>query len=147
MARKDALLRLHARLIAMRDDLRGKLLRENSISKTRSVGDVGDVAVEGEQQEISSQLAAFESRELNQIERAILLIKEGRYGKCEGCDSAIPIERLKALPFTPVCVSCQRELEESGNSVGDFDVNWDAACEFEGRISDRDLTLRDIDVE
>ena len=147
MARKDALLRLHARLIAMRDDLRAKLVKENKIAKTRSVGDVGDVALEGEQQEINSQLAAFESRELNMIERAIKLIKEGRYGKCEGCNVSIPIERLKALPFTPVCVSCQRELEESGNSFGEFDVDWDAAYEFEGRMSDRDLTLRDIDVE
>lgn len=148
MARKDALLRLHNRLMEKRDDLRAKITGGKKLGNaTPSGGDVGDVASDGEAVEIDSQLAAIESRELAAIERAIRLIKEGRYGKCDHCGSNIPIERLRALPFSLYCVSCQTELEESGNGSGGLDVNWDAAFEFEGKMSDRELTLRDIDVE
>ena len=95
---------------------------------------------------MNNQIAAFESRELAMIEKAILLIKTGRYGKCEVCNKSIPIQRLKALPFTPYCVSCQTELEESGDWPGEASADWETACEFEGRMSDRDLTMKDIDI-
>ena len=148
MARKDALLRLHNRLMEKRDDLRVKITVGKTLGNaTRSGGDVGDVASDGEAVEIDSQLAAIESRELAMIERAIRLIKEGRYGKCDHCGSNIPIERLRALPFSRYCVSCQTELEESGNGSGELVANWDGAFEFEGKMSDRELTLGDIDVD
>ena len=149
MARKDALLRLHERLVAQREAMRQKLIDENKLARVSSgaKADVADAASDGEQTEINSQLAALESRELNQIQRAIDLIRKGRYGTCEVCQSSIPIERLKALPFTPYCVSCQRELEESGNDAGDIDADWESAYEFEGRLSDREITLGDIDLD
>ena len=148
MARKDALLRLHQRLNEKRDDLRSKMSGGKTLgNETRAGRDVGDVASDGEAVEIDSRLAAIESRELAMIERAIRLIKAGRYGKCEHCSSSIPIQRLNALPFTMYCVSCQTELEESGSGSGELDANWDAAFELEGRLSDRELTLGDIDVD
>jgi len=149
MARKDALLRLHQRLIAKRDSLHRKLVDNNKLAHAAGpgVGDAGDAATDGEQTEINSQLAALESRELNQVDRAIELIKTGRYGMCEVCDQAIPIERLKALPFTPYCVGCQQKIEESGQDPADLDADWGSAYEFEGRMSDRELTLGDIDID
>ena len=54
---------------------------------------------------------AFESRELVQIERAIEMIRIGRYGDCELCQKKIPINRLNALPFTPLCVKCQEKKD------------------------------------
>lgn len=147
MARKDALLRLHQRLMEKRDDLRVKIAGGKQLGNaTRSGGDVGDVATDGEAVELDSRLAAIESRELAVVERAIRLIKEGRYGVCDHCGSNIPIERLRALPFSLYCVSCQTELEESGNGSGELDANWDGASEFEGKLSDRELTLGDIDI-
>lgn len=148
MARKEALLRLHQQLISKRDGLR-KRLRDDclELSGTHDVGDVGDAANDGERSEIDSQIAAFETRELHQIEKAIEMIREGRYGTCDLCDRSIPIERLRALPYTPLCIDCQRKLEDQGRSMEDFDVNWEGAYDFEGRMSDRELTLGDIDIE
>ena len=98
MARKDALLRLHERLIAKRDALRKRFTLELSMSTSWSgTGDVGDAAHGGSESEINSQLAALESRELAKIEQAIQLMREGRYGTCEMCATAIPIARLKAM--------------------------------------------------
>lgn len=149
MARKDALLRLHQRLITKRDSLRRKLADEHDIdlpSGWEGGRDVADTANEGAEAELDSQLAALESRELDQIEQAIQLIRDGRYGKCEMCDKSIPITRLKALPFTTFCVECQREAEYIRSEGGDVEVDWSSAYEHEGRMSDREITIGDLDV-
>lgn len=150
MARKDSLLRLHERLLAKRNALRKKLAEEHDLSfpKGWTGGrDVADAANEGTEAELDSQLAALESRELAQIEQAIQLIREGRYGQCEMCQRSIPIARLRALPFTTLCVECQREAEHIRAEGGDPEVDWESAYELEGRLKDSELTLGDIDVE
>ncbi len=149
MARKDAVLRLHERLIAKRDTLRMKLTDDAQFDDQcySTGGDVGDAANNGAQNELSTQLKALESRELIQIERAIELIRDGRYGRCEVCSASIPITRLKALPYTLLCVDCQREQEEMGADSFDADVDWTSAYEHEGRMSEKELTLGDIDID
>lgn len=148
MARKDALLSLHKRLVAQRDDLRKKLGHDVGIGRTDGSGtsDLGDLASEDTEQEINSQLAAFESRELVRIEKAIEAIREGRYGTCEGCSKSIPIARLRALPYTSTCVSCQRVQEETGVEFGKTDADWESAFVNEARQSESDLTMRDLDM-
>ena len=74
------------------------------------------------------------------------MIREGRYGRCEVCDQAIPIARLQALPFTPYCVTCQRNQEALGHGDDGLEADWESAYEHEGRMSDRELTLGDIDI-
>ena len=149
MARKDSVLRLHQRLTAKRDALRKKLFEEFKLARTSNagVGDVGDAAADGASNELDSQLAALESRELKQIERAIELIREGRYGICESCEHPIPLARLNAVPFTPLCVECQRKREEFGDDADDLDADWENAYDFEGRMSDKELTLGDIELD
>jgi DnaK suppressor protein len=146
MSRKDALLRLHERLVAKRDSLRKKLAEDLTNTQVSGAGDEADTANDGAQVELNTQLAALESRELVQVERAIDLIRHGRYGMCEVCDLAIPIERLKALPFTLVCVTCQRLQEQMSRGGADEDADWESAFELEGRLHDRELTLGDIDI-
>jgi DnaK suppressor protein len=146
MARKDALLRLHERLVAKRDALRKKLADDLTLTTVSTTGDEADAANDGAQNELNTQLAALESRELMQVDRAIELIRQGRYGICEICEQPIPIERLKALPFTPVCVSCQRVQERMSHKMGEEDADWESAFELEGRLRDRELTLGDIDI-
>lgn len=148
MSRKDALLRLHERLIAKRNALRAKLNedRDVSIPVNSGTGDVGDVANDGAQTELNSQLAALETRELHQVERAIELIRRGHYGKCEICSHSIPIARLKALPYTLVCIDCQRKQEERGYDEFE-EADWASAYEHEGRMNDAELTLGDLDLE
>lgn len=149
MARKDALLLLHQRLIAKRDALRKKLSEDLQLTRSASTGggDVGDAAQDGASNELDSQLASLESRELAQIEKAIKLIRDGSYGLCEMCEKPIPLPRLKALPFTPYCVNCQRRLEESGEWGEESGADWESAYEFEGRLSDQEISLSDLELE
>ena len=79
MARHDALLRLHNALAARRDEILGK--RQADIDNLRNfhddpTGDTADVAFESGSEEMASQLAELDSRELSQIERALRRLKD-----------------------------------------------------------------------
>ncbi len=117
MARHEALLNLRAILVRRRDALRSALAGDLSLLKelrSESPGDVVDAAYDSTQDEISSQLAEVESRELANIENALERMKAGKYGLCEVCNGKIPMARLNALPYATMCIECQRELERSG---------------------------------
>src|SRR3954463_1030608 len=130
MARKDALLRLHARLVARRDALRkalnGDLDSFREFAAMDVVGDNVDAAVDTANEEISSQLVEIESRELGQIEHALQRIVDGVYGRCEYCGGKIAEARLNALPYTNSCIDCQRENERNGQGfgAGNDDHRW-----------------------
>jgi DnaK suppressor protein len=119
MARKDALLRLHSRLVARRDALRkalnGDLDSLRQLASLNVVGDSVDAAVDTANDEINSQLVEIESRELEQIERALQRIVQGTYGRCEFCGGKIAEARINALPYTTSCIECQRENERHGD--------------------------------
>src|ERR1700756_3883561 len=129
MARRDALLPLHKSLVGRRDELRKRLggeLKDLRSSKTADTGDAADMAFDSGSEEVSSQLAELESRELAQVERALARLKQGTYGVCEGCQKKIPVARLNALPFSTTCIECQREMEQYGTwgergGAGDWD--------------------------
>lgn len=43
---------------------------------------------------------------IGEIDAALARIEAGTYGRCTGCRSAIPEERLELRPFARTCVSC-----------------------------------------
>lgn len=43
---------------------------------------------------------------LGKVRHALARIDAGRYGTCESCGKAIPVERLEALPYATLCVDC-----------------------------------------
>ena len=49
---------------------------------------------------------------LEQVERALVKLDEGDYGKCENCGKPIAAARLEALPHAPLCVTCQAEQDQ-----------------------------------
>ncbi len=117
MARKESLLNLRAILVRRRDALRSALAGDLTLLKelrSESPGDVIDAAVDSAQDEISSQLAEVESRELASIENALERMRTGLYGTCEYCGCKIPMARLNALPYATMCIACQRDVERTG---------------------------------
>src|SRR5919204_3364159 len=131
MARRDALLRLHKSLMARRAELRRRLGREMNdlghLNPSAASGDAADAAFDTGSEEIASHLAELEAKELRQIERAMAKIKTGTYGVCEGCQSKIPVARLNALPYSTLCVKCQREYETNSSwGGGRLGADWDA---------------------
>src|SRR3954454_10508295 len=122
MARRDALLRLHKSLTGRRSELRRRLGGEMNdmghLNASAASGDAADAAFDTGSEEIASHLAELEAKELRQIERAMSKIKTGTYGACEGCQVKIPIARLNALPYSTLCVKCQRDMETNSSWGG-----------------------------
>lgn len=50
-------------------------------------------------------------RQIEEIERALEKISEGTYGLCDRCGNTIGEERLAALPWANLCITCKR-IEE-----------------------------------
>ncbi|MBY0525151.1 MAG: TraR/DksA family transcriptional regulator [Gemmataceae bacterium] len=150
MARREALLRLHKSLAARRTELRkrlaGELIDLRGFGGADQTGDVADAAFDSGSEEIASQLAELESRELNQIERAIYRIRQGTYGVCEGCQCKIPVARLNALPYSTACVKCQREMEVHGDWGAGRHENWEKVSDVE-RPQDENVDLNDLEMD
>jgi DnaK suppressor protein len=147
MARKDALFNMRQILIKRRDALRNALAGDLSLLKelrAQTAGDVVDAALDSAQDEISSQLAEVESRELARIENALERMRSGQYGLCEGCGIKIPMARLNALPYATYCIQCQREAERTGIGING-ESDW-------GRLVDpgsdaADVSINDIEID
>jgi DnaK suppressor protein len=150
MARRDALLRLHKTLTARRAELRKRLgadLAQLGAQKTGSAADAADAAFDHTGEELSSQLAELEARELNQVERALLRLKQGTYGLCEACSAKIPVARLNVLPYSTLCISCQRESESDSNWLADRrNANWEAVSDGTP-MEDREVRLSDLEMD
>lgn len=73
--------------------------------------DAYDVASEERDREINYLLTDRDRSKLTSIDQALERIEEGTYGICESCEGEITPERLKAMPFTRLCVQCQSERE------------------------------------
>ena len=147
MSRKDAILNMRQILVKRRDALRKALAGDLSLLKelrAQTSGDMVDAALDSVQDEISSQLAEVESRELARIEYALERMKEGQFGICEGCGANIPMARLNALPYATYCINCQRDSERQGG-VSNSDVDWGRLLDSSG--GDTELSISDIELD
>ena len=46
------------------------------------------------------------------VAAALRRIEDGSYGICLGCEEAIGKKRLDAVPWTPLCITCQGKNEK-----------------------------------
>ncbi|WP_328473005.1 TraR/DksA C4-type zinc finger protein [Actinoplanes sp. NBC_00393] len=72
---------------------------------TEITADTGDPS----QAHDRAALLAATRQSLEQITGALRRIAEGTYGRCERCETAIPVERLEILPHAKFCVPCQQK--------------------------------------
>ena len=107
---------LHRRKVLIGDvkGLEGEAMKKGS----EAAGDLStlpmhlaDLGTDSFEQDISLGLMENESDEIREIEEALDRIKDGSFGLCEGCRKKIPKERLKAIPYTRLCVNCKKKEE------------------------------------
>lgn len=151
MARRDALLRLNKTLSARRTELRKRLGADlaqlGSQKVSNAAGDPADAAFDHTGEELSSQLAELEARELNQVERALLRLKQGTYGLCEACSCKIPVNRLNVLPYSTLCIKCQREAENDADWLAERrNANWESVADG-SPMEDREVRLSDLEMD
>jgi DnaK suppressor protein len=58
--------------------------------------------------ELEKELSLAENAKdlLAKVEEAIDRMKQGDYGECAECGTAIPVARLEVLPYAKTCVEC-----------------------------------------
>jgi len=63
--------------------------------------------------DVLTTLSESARREVMQIDAALRRMDEGEYGECIDCGQEIPLDRLRALPFTLRCQEDEEDRERS----------------------------------
>jgi RNA polymerase-binding protein DksA len=108
---KKVLLKLRARV---EDDFEG--LRRGIVEDAGHPSDMSHVRthladLDDEGLEIDLIMGQTEHQILQDIEDALERIAAGSYGTCEDCGEPISEKRLRAIPYTAVCVPCEEKRE------------------------------------
>jgi RNA polymerase-binding transcription factor DksA len=72
---------------------------------------LADLGTDTFEHEITVGLLENSANILEQIREALERMNEGTYGICQECGKPIATKRLRALPYTPHCVRCAREVQ------------------------------------
>ena len=105
---RQLLLAKRQELLQRVSDIQKDLRKEdNPVEK-----DFEEQAVQMENEEVLNALDAEGRATLLKIDHALKRIETGNYDICTMCDTTIPIERLRAMPYTELCVDCAAEAEE-----------------------------------
>ncbi|MBU0490855.1 MAG: TraR/DksA family transcriptional regulator [Chloroflexi bacterium] len=112
---------LHAPLLAECDRLRDELAHLEEQDAEIAAGDVSehtgygnhlaDDATETFEHEKRISLRKTVERRLRAVEEALGRFERGEYGLCERCGTEIDLARLEAIPYTSLCLRCQRIAE------------------------------------
>ncbi len=129
-------------LLAKRKLLQGDVdAMEVAALKGSSSGDSGelshmplhlaDLGTDNYEQDFTLGLIESEEEEMREIDEALERIAEGTFGICENCDTAIPVERIKALPHSRFCVKCQTQYEEEQQIGGESGPSAEMGTDYE----------------
>jgi DnaK suppressor protein len=76
-------------------------------------GDAEATASRTLEAEVQAALVDRASRELVEVDAALELLRERRYGYCRECADFIGLARLRSLPFAQRCRPCQERAERA----------------------------------
>ncbi|MGH7441138.1 MAG: TraR/DksA family transcriptional regulator [bacterium] len=99
-------------------ELKAKLIRDVRVNQEASnegvdgdVLDLADQASDSYDRDVANSLSETERGRLSAVEHALQRVDDGNYGLCKSCSKAIPLARLRVLPFAQLCVPCQQGEE------------------------------------
>ena len=100
---------IRSNLIEMLEELDERLTRitddvkhaEEPLSK-----DFEEKATQTENDEVLDFLGNAARTEIEMVKQAIARIDKGEYGLCQVCGNPISKERLKAIPYSSMCIKC-----------------------------------------
>ncbi len=112
---RQQLLSLRARCNGDVSALAEEALKKNAQDSTNLSSmpiHMADIGTDAFDHEFTLSLLENEQEVLGEIDAALQRIDAGAFGKCEECQGKIPVDRLRAIPYTRYCVACARKLEE-----------------------------------
>lgn len=88
-------------------------LKGNDLSVDDSeTPDPVDLAVRNYSKNVMLAVSENESRQLTEVDEALLRIEDEEYGACLNCEKPINPKRLQAIPWARFCLDCQELLEK-----------------------------------
>ncbi|MFP6663536.1 MAG: TraR/DksA family transcriptional regulator [Deltaproteobacteria bacterium] len=118
--RKVFLKKQQKSLLETREQVLGEIAEnaKQSIESEKDDGrDTYDLASDERDRDIGMILSGRDRAKLQQIDAALTRINKGAYGECEECELEIAEDRLKALPFSRLCVICQADQEKEARQT------------------------------
>jgi len=113
---KAALLKDKERVLKSLDHLEestSQTLRGSGADTSGVPSHLAELGSDSFEKDLEFNLTSSESLLLAEIEEALSKIERKEFGKCEECGSLIPKARLKAIPFTKFCLTCQKSREKN----------------------------------
>ena len=104
---KDALLKKRAEILAAGGGV--KPLQETMSDVNSRQGDLADQASGNNEVHIQLKLKQTDAKILQAIEEALGRLEKGTYGVCRDCGEPIAEARLRAIPWTRVCITCKEK--------------------------------------
>lgn len=102
------------------DDARRQLLRtvlvtddEMASLAAHEPGALVEDSARGAMADLLADLEGRERHELDEIQAAQARLETGSFGVCQGCGGAIPLPRLRAVPWARFCLDCQAKEERA----------------------------------
>lgn len=109
--RRGELLALRERVLGAAHDIVEGDVEDGELSSAAGDQHIADHASEMLDREVDVSLEENAEQIVYEIDRAVARIDAGSYGRCERCGQEIPEERLDAVPYATLCVTC-KQLEE-----------------------------------
>lgn len=110
---------LEKKLTMQRNELRMRIGNHRlEVVAEREPDDEAAQAYENVSQAMAVATLERERRTLREVESALARIKNGEYGICTACGTAIPKARLEAIPWARLCLQCaERSLNQNSLRV------------------------------
>ena len=111
---KDELMKFKLSLRAQQQELRRSIdsVEQELGNAVGSTADHLDLSAGNSLRESMASRNSQNRRRLRTIEGALGRIQKGSFGVCVGCDEAIGLKRLQAIPSVTRCIACQEQLEQ-----------------------------------
>jgi DnaK suppressor protein len=93
-------------LIDMLEELDDRLAKITHDVKEPLDKDLEEQATQAENDEVLDNLGNAARTEIEMVKQALARIDKGQYGLCLVCGQPISKERLKAIPYSSMCIKC-----------------------------------------
>jgi DnaK suppressor protein len=88
------------------------------LSEPTPPNDASDIATSIAAKELAAQHLDLSYEKLMGVRMALDRINTGTFGVCEACEGEISTKRLKAVPWTPLCIHCAEKAEKVQGKEG-----------------------------
>ena len=95
-----------------------RTLNEDMTLDSDDLPDEMDLASSEYLQSFTFRLRGREKSFLDKIQKALVKIEDGTFGKCEECEEEISLKRLEARPETNLCIRCKEDQERVEKDYG-----------------------------